>query len=153
MRMQQSDKLTVSDTVKESLKLGGTGTGTDFDLNNRDPDIEAIDEDAPSDGVHEVENNNNTFEGDATRQQIKPDSILDSQESVKLANGQGYYRPEKGVLDPTHNLHKERFLGANNSSLTDQTIMTDVGVRVNEGIQADGGEILVDEHDPATGGD
>jgi hypothetical protein len=43
-----------------------------------------------------------------------------------------------------------------NSSLMDQTVMTDLGVRINEGIQRDGErvEILVDEHGGApTGGD
>ena len=63
MRMQQSDKYMVKDSTKGLLT--GTGTGTDFDLNNREPDVEAVDEDVPSDGVHEVENN--TLEGDATR--------------------------------------------------------------------------------------
>ena len=35
-----------------------------------------------------------------------------------------------------------------NSSLMDQTVMTDLGVRINEGIQRDGErvEIMVDEH-------
>jgi len=75
MRMQQSDQ------VNGSLKFAGTGTGTDFDLNNREADIEAVDEDAPSDGIHDAENN--TLEGDdGTRYYFKPDSILDSQESV-----------------------------------------------------------------------
>jgi hypothetical protein len=32
------------------------GTGTDFDLNNRDPTIESVDDDAPSDGINDEEN-------------------------------------------------------------------------------------------------
>lgn len=46
MRMQQSVKLTSGQGTYDSKdhyngdpsKLGGTGTGTDFDLNNREPD-------------------------------------------------------------------------------------------------------------------
>lgn len=84
--MQQSVKLSSGQGTKDSKdlykgnpsKLGGTGTGTDFDLNNREPDIENVnDDDAPSDGIHDGEN---TLDDDVTRQQIGPGSILDSQE-------------------------------------------------------------------------
>jgi hypothetical protein len=164
MRMQQSVKLSSGQGTKDSKdlykgnpsKLGGTGTGTDFDLNNREPDIENVeDDDAPSDGIHDGDN---TLDDDVTRQNIRPGSILDSQEeSVKLGNHGGYYRPAQGIPNPLHHLHKERPMGAtHNSSLMDQTVMTDLGVRINEGIQRDGERvaIFVDDHGgAATGGD
>lgn len=73
MRMQQSVKLSSGQGTKDSKdlykgnpsKLGGTGTGTDFDLNNREPDIENVeDDDAPSDGIHDGDN---TLDDDVTR--------------------------------------------------------------------------------------
>lgn len=83
---------------------------------------------------------------------------MDSQEeSVKLGNHGGYYRPAQGIPNPLHHLHKERLMGAtHNSSIMDQTVMTDLGVRINEGIQRDGERvaILVDDNGgAATGGD
>ena len=72
-------------------------------------------------------------------------------------NSGGYYRPAQGIPNPQHHLHKERLMApTHNSSLMDQTVVTDVGVRINEGIQRDGERvtILVDEHGgEATGGD
>jgi hypothetical protein len=113
------------------------------------------DDDAPSDGIQDGEN---TLDDDVTRQHIRPESILDSQEeSVKLGNHGSYYRPAQGIPNPLHHLHKERVVGlTHNSSLMDQTVMTDLGVRINEGIQRDGERvaIFVDQHGGAdTGGD
>ena len=49
-----------------------------------------------------------------------------------------------------HHLHKER-VGNNNSSLMNQTVMTDVGVKMHEGIQSDGVAIVTGDDNNGDG--